>query len=235
MGIRGRLAQEIAAPARIRWALKSFNPFKSPGPDGIYPALLQRAGDPIIGPLVRLTRVSWTLGYVPKAWKRTRVIFIPKAGKNGWTSPKDFRPISLTSFVSTAVERLVDSYIRDKIRATKPLHSDQHAYRAGRSTETALSKAVNLIDDQLNRKRNITIAKGNTTLRGIVDSGFPHGGVLFSLLWSLVVVELLHLLTDQGCHPIGYADDIIVIVRGNIKGCRHLVLNNRTLGEPRQD
>ena len=26
--------------------------------------------------------------------------------------------------------------------------------------------------------------------------------------------ELLHLLTDQGCHPIGYADDILVIVRG---------------------
>ena len=36
--------------------------------------------------------------------------------------------------------------------------------------------------------RNITITKGNTTL--------------------------LHLLTDQGCHPIGYADDILVIVRG---------------------
>ena len=26
--------------------------------------------------------------------------------------------------------------------------------------------------------------------------------------------EQLHLLTDQGCHPIGYADDILVIVRG---------------------
>ena len=29
-----------------------------------------------------------------------------------------------------------------------------------------------------------------------------------------MVDELLHLLTDQGCHPIGYADDILVIVRG---------------------
>ena len=26
--------------------------------------------------------------------------------------------------------------------------------------------------------------------------------------------ELLHLLTDQGCHPNGYADYILVIVRG---------------------
>ena len=259
LGLRGRLAREIASPARVRWALKSFNPYKSPGPDGIYPVLLQRAGDPIIGPLVRLARASLTLGYVPKAWRGTRVIFIPKAGKNGWTSPKDFRPISLTSFVLKTVERLVDRYIRDKILTVKPLHSDQHAYRAGHSTETALSKAVNLIEDQMNLKgfaigtfmdiegafnhtssevirramirqgvpiavvdwtchmlgnRNITITKGNTTLQGIVDSGCPQGGVLSPLLWSLVVDELLHLLTDQGCHPIGYADDILVIVRG---------------------
>ena len=153
----------------------------------------------------------------------------------------------------------MDRYIRDKILATKPLHSDQHAYRAGRSIETALSKAVNLISDQLNLKgfaigtfmdiegafnhtssevirramirqgvpiavvdwtcdmlgnRNITIAKGNTALRGIVDSGYPQGGVLSPLLWCLVVNELLHLLTDQGCHPIEYADYILVIVRG---------------------
>ena len=35
-------------------------------------------------------------------------------------------------------------HIRDKILTVKPIHSDQHAYRASRSTETALSKAVNL-------------------------------------------------------------------------------------------
>ena len=99
---------------------------------------------------MRLARASLTLGYFPKAWRGTRVIFIPKAVKNGWMSPKDLRPISLTSFVLKTVERLVDRYICDEILAAKPLHRDQHAYRAGRSTETALSKAVNLIEDQLN-------------------------------------------------------------------------------------
>ena len=46
----------------------------------------------------------------------------------------------------------MDRYIRDKILTVKPLHRDQHAYRAGRSTETALSKAMNLIEDQMNLK-----------------------------------------------------------------------------------
>ena len=153
LAIRGRLAYEIASPARVRWALKSFNPLKSPGPDGIYLVLLQRAGDPIIGPLVRLARDSLTLGYVPKAWRGTRVIFVPKAGKNGWTSPKDFRPISLTSFVLK--KRWRDSWTDISairfwlqncyIRICMPTW-------AGRSTETALSKTVNLIENQLNLK-----------------------------------------------------------------------------------
>ena len=113
-GIRGRLVYEIASQDRVRWALKSFNSFKSTGPDGSYLVLLQSAGDPIIGPLVGLARASRTLGDVPKAWKETRVIFILKAGKNGWTSAKDFRPISHTSFVLKTVGRLMDGYIRDK-------------------------------------------------------------------------------------------------------------------------
>ena len=243
LGPQRRLAHEIATPATVRWALKSFSPYKSPGPDGIYPALLQRAGETVIGPLVRLARASLTLGHVPEAWRSTRVVYIPKAGKNGYTSPKDFRPISLTSFLLKAVERLVDRYIRDKVLSRRPLYKDQHASRAGQSTETALSRVVNLMDiegafnhtsGEVTRaamithgvptavvewtwhmlgNRNLTANKGNTTLCGTVDSGCPQGGVLSPLLWCLVVDELLHQLSGQVYHPIGYADDILVIVR----------------------
>ena len=38
-----KLANQIVTPERIKWALKSFKPYKSPGPDGIYPALLEKA------------------------------------------------------------------------------------------------------------------------------------------------------------------------------------------------
>ena len=64
-------------------------------------------------------------------------------------SPKDLRPISLTSFVLKTVERLVERYIRDKIVTAKPERIDQHAYRASRSIETALRTVVNLIEDFL--------------------------------------------------------------------------------------
>ncbi|XP_043481640.1 uncharacterized protein LOC122510802 [Leptopilina heterotoma] len=146
---RRQLANRIVTAERIRWATESFSPYKSPGPDGVYPVLLQRAIDEAVGPLVRLARASLTLGYVPIAWRGTKVVFIPKAGKNGYTSPKDFRPISLTSFILKLVERLVDRYIRSEILERFPLQKDQYAYRAGCSTETALARAVDLIDGQL--------------------------------------------------------------------------------------
>ncbi|XP_043483556.1 uncharacterized protein LOC122512018 [Leptopilina heterotoma] len=146
---RRQLANKIVTAERIRWATESFSRYKSPGPDGVYPVLLQRAMDEAVGPLVRLARASLTLGYVPIAWMGTKVVFIPKAGKNGYTSPKDFRTISLTSFILKLVERLVDRYIRSEILERFPLQKDQYAYRAGCSTETALARAVDLIDGQL--------------------------------------------------------------------------------------
>ncbi|XP_020296454.1 uncharacterized protein LOC109861288 [Pseudomyrmex gracilis] len=36
-----RLAAEVVLPKGVEWAVKTFSPYKSPGPDGIYPVLLQ--------------------------------------------------------------------------------------------------------------------------------------------------------------------------------------------------
>jgi hypothetical protein len=45
---------------------------------------------------------------------------------------RDFRPISLTSFLLKTVGRLVDKYLRDEALAQVPLHPNQHAYQAGK-------------------------------------------------------------------------------------------------------
>ena len=65
-------------------------------------------------------------------------MFIPKPGRNSYCGPKDFRPISLTSFLLKTLERLVDRFLRDEILVSKPLHPNQHAYQAGKSVETVL-------------------------------------------------------------------------------------------------
>jgi len=69
-------------------------------------------------------------------------VFIPKPGRDSYGRPKDFRPISLTSFLIKTMERLVGRFLRDAILALKPLHPNHHAYQAGKSVETALHQLV---------------------------------------------------------------------------------------------
>lgn len=90
------------------------------------------------------------LGYTPSAWLVK--MFIPKAGKIGCTSAKDFRPICLTSLVLKTLEKLVDTYVRDVVLVRQPLHQNQYAYRTGFSVDTALYSAVSVIEKQLKRK-----------------------------------------------------------------------------------
>ena len=129
------LVRDIVSLDKVRWAERSFKPYKSPGPAGIYAVLLQKAEGVILGPLVRTIRTSLVLGHVPRPWQSTRVAFIPKAGKASYVSPKDFRPISLTSFLLKCTEKLVDRFIRDKVVSVKSLNTGQHAYQASVSQQ----------------------------------------------------------------------------------------------------
>lgn len=74
-----------------------------------------------------------------------KVIFIPKSGKNGHESVKDFRPISLSSFVLKTLERILDEHIRSLV-TTSGLSNSQHAYMKGKSTETALHEVVSTVE-----------------------------------------------------------------------------------------
>ena len=141
-----RISQEILERLlernNMKWAVFSFKPYKSAGPDNIFPKLLQHAFDIIYEPLKCLFRYSLCLNHIPKVWQSVRVVFIPKPGKPSYDNPKSFRPISLTSFLLKTLERLVENYIKQSCLVEHPLHSQQHSYQRGKSTETALHDVV---------------------------------------------------------------------------------------------
>ncbi|XP_031777269.1 uncharacterized protein LOC116415865 [Nasonia vitripennis] len=128
---------------RAAWDLAA----KAPGIDGIYSAFLQEGLEGLVGPLVKLFRASVALAHVPEIWKTAKVVFIPKLGKSSHATVKDYRPISLNSFVFKTLKRLVDRFIQDDILTVLPLHPNQHAYRTRFSTETALHSAVWRIEE----------------------------------------------------------------------------------------
>ena len=65
---------------KFKWAVFSFQPYKSPGIDGIMPIMLQQGFELLAGKLLMLLRASLALGYIPMSWRHIRV-FIPKPGK----------------------------------------------------------------------------------------------------------------------------------------------------------
>lgn len=148
---------ETISEASITWAVESFKPYKSPGPDGIFPAQLQRTLGYTMEWLITIFRSVLKLNYVPTLWREVKVVFIPKTGKSSHTGPKDFRPISLSSFLLKTLERLIDMHIRNYI-PTSQFAKSQHAYSKGKSTESALNSLVSEIEKSIEDKEYTLVA-----------------------------------------------------------------------------
>jgi hypothetical protein len=95
-----RLAARVVAYRRVEWAVDYFALYKTPGMDGIFPTLLQEGREPVIPYLVRIFHACLSTGYVPAIWRRVRVVFISKPGRNFYSGPRDSGSTSLTSFFS---------------------------------------------------------------------------------------------------------------------------------------
>jgi hypothetical protein len=64
------------------------------------------------------------------------------------------------------------------------------------------------------QSRNISATLSGETLGATTARGCPQGGVLSSLLWSLVVDNLLWGPNNNGYYTVGYADDIAILING---------------------
>ena len=102
-------AAELAfvTPERVQWSINTFKPNKAAGPDGLKPVVLQHLGPKMIARITQFYRTSFLMGYVPTTLCMSKVVFIPKAGKDKYDMPKAFRPISLTNCLFKVMERLV--------------------------------------------------------------------------------------------------------------------------------
>ena len=195
---------------------------------------------------------------MPKIWRATRVVFIPKPGKEDYCAAKSYRPISLTSFLMKALEKMMEVVLKQH-----PIHKDQHAYRKGRSTDTALHAVVSRIEKSLHfgeavlglffdvegafdkakvsticdtllargakatlagwvksalEDRAVEAALGDCQLGAAVRGGGPQGSCLSPHLWCLVMDGLLERLCQEGFYAQAYADDGLVLVRGQFVG-----------------
>ena len=141
----------IISAEKVQAAVKSLGPHKAPGPDEIKPLVFQNLGAKMLTRLARLYQAILTLGYTPRKWRTSKVIFIPKPGKDDYAQPKSFRPISLMPVFYKILERLCLWEIEETALKVSPISSAQHGFKKGFSTETALSTLVDLIEKAMAR------------------------------------------------------------------------------------
>ena len=134
---------------KVREAIESFGNFKAAGPDDLKPCVLKNLSHRFIIRLTVLYKVSYLHGYTPTKWRHSKVIFIPKPGKDDYAAPRAWRPITLSSFVIKTMERVILWHVNDTALRINPLSRNQHAFRKGRSTESALSNMVEFIEEAI--------------------------------------------------------------------------------------
>ena len=136
-----------------------FKNKKSPGTDGINPIVLKHLPKAVIDAFILLYKCLILLHFTPTRWKESKVVFIPKPGKESYKVHKAWRGISLTNYPLKALEKLCCWHM-DEMIAVTPLHKQQHGFRSDRNTETALSNVVNYIESFINfqDKRSTVLA-----------------------------------------------------------------------------
>ena len=197
----------------VKASINAFGPMKAAGMDELPPCVFQHFGELAIRRLVQLYKASYLLGHVPLPWREAKAVFIPKVGKSDYAEARSFRPITLSTFMIKIMERVILWHINQNHLKISPLSDNQHAFRSGRSTETALTSLVTQIEEGLEKKEyalgvflDIQGAFDNVSAKAI-ERGMRKKGLPESLIkWY--------------CHYVGHRR--LVVDHNGIKVVRYL-------------
>ena len=100
---------------KIKLALNSFKDKKTPGPDGMKPIIFKHLPENTLKSLQKIYNAEIRLHFTPTIWKEAKAIFIPKPGKTDYSTPKSFRPISLSNYLLKVLEKLLTWHTDEKL------------------------------------------------------------------------------------------------------------------------
>ena len=114
--------------------LQKLDTGKANGPDAISARMLKRTA--IAPSVTELFNISISTGQLPKDWKVSYVVPIPKLP--GAKSPSDFQPIFLLSVLRKVLERHFHMLISDHIAEQYRLSNCQWGFQPNKSALSAL-------------------------------------------------------------------------------------------------
>ena len=168
-------------PNLVRKSMRLFKPNKAAGPDGLKPVIFKYLPDNAIDTLTIIYQACVALHHTPALWRATKVIFLPKPGKETYDLPKSYRPISLSNFPLKVLERLV---VWKMDMDMTPIHPKQHGFTKGKSTESAISDTADYIEQYIFQDKHhclgvfldISSAFDSISIQHICQSLLDHNG-----------------------------------------------------------
>ena len=134
-------------PDLVRRQLIRLHSGKAAGPDGVFPRVLKACAPQLCGVLNHVFNLSLHLQKVPLMWKTSCLVPVPKTLRP--SSPKDYRPVALTSHIMKTLERLVLDQLRPMVRP----FSDQlqFAYQPSLGVEDCIIYLLNKVYSHLDK------------------------------------------------------------------------------------
>jgi len=129
-----------ASEIDISKAFRKLKPKKSSGMDGISQELLKSIESVVKVPLQLIVNTSISTGTFPECWKHSKTVPIHK--KDDPTLPSNYRPVSCLPVASKILESIVLTQLTDYFERNRLLPEQQHGFRSGRSTTTAVASMI---------------------------------------------------------------------------------------------
>ncbi|KAJ0179958.1 hypothetical protein K1T71_004549 [Dendrolimus kikuchii] len=149
---------------------------KAVGSDSVSRNMILPILDIVLPIITHILNFSISNGSFPKIWKEALVTPIPK--KSNPSSFSDFRPISILSFLSKVLERLVHNQLSIFLNKNDLLNPFQSGFRPGYSTVTALVK----ITDDI----RFAMDEGKVTMLTLLDFSNAFNAVDFDILLGIL-------------------------------------------------
>ena len=133
--------------------LSSLDIKKANGRDGISARMLRSTAASIAHGITLLFNKSITTGQIPKAWKTSSVVPVPKGSEP--TSASNYRPISLLPVVSKLLEKHMHFLISCHIKTSYPIASHQWGFQPGKSAVSALVDVLRHWSSALDQRKEV--------------------------------------------------------------------------------
>ncbi|CAB0040703.1 unnamed protein product [Trichogramma brassicae] len=124
----------------------------APGPDGVPNMALKLAVATRPDIFLRVYTMCLETGVFPSAWKRQRLVLLPKPGKPP-DEPSSYRPLYMLDTAGKILERIICDRLEAFTERPGGLSERQYGFRKGRSTIDAIQDVISTAREAITGKR----------------------------------------------------------------------------------